>query len=191
MNNIKLTKDGRTWTRNVARKYPENWATETEVFDFLYGIVRMTKPERVLEIGTFEGDTAIAIGKALRENGVGNLITLDIKDFDQEANVKEAGLDKYVKCIKEKPDEFLAQLSDNSFDMAFIDDGHSYDDCSRDLRNCHRLVKRFGYILGHDVLMINGVNLAYSAFLDAHKAQYHNLIVASYDGIFILKKLYE
>jgi predicted O-methyltransferase YrrM len=191
MNTLKLNKYGRTWIRNQARSYPENWATEIEVFDFLYGMVRMVKPEKILEIGTFEGDTAIAMAKGLRDNNFGHLITLDIKDFNQENNIKEVGLEKYVKCIKDKPEQFLAELTNNYFDMAFIDDGHSYHEAMRDLENCHRLVKTHGYILGHDVLMVNSVNLAYTTFLDKHKAQYHNLIVSSYDGVFILKKLYD
>jgi len=190
MNTVQMKKDNRIWIRNQARNYPENWAAETEVFDFLYGFVRMIKPEKVLEIGTFEGDTAIAIAKGLRDNNMGNLVTLDVKDFGQEKNILEAGLDKYVQCIKSEPLEYLARTTDK-FDMAFIDDGHSYEECKRDLENCDKLVKVHGYILGHDVLMINGVNLAYSSFLEGHKGKYHNMIIYSYEGVFILKKLYE
>lgn len=186
----KLNKYGRTWIRNQARNYPENWATEIEVFDFLYGFVRMIKPEKILEIGTFEGDTAIAMGKALKENNFGHLTTLDIKDFGQEKVIKDAGLDLYIKCVKNDPLTYLANTPDR-FDMAFIDDGHSYNECMRDLQNCHRLVKTHGYILGHDVQMINSVGLAYSTFLDGHKGQYQNIIITSYDGVFILKKLYD
>lgn len=190
MNTIQMQRDGKVWTRNVARNYPLNWTTEVEVFDFLYGFVRMIKPEKVLEIGTFEGDTAIAIAKALRVNNFGGLTTLDTKDYGQEKNIVEAGLDKYIECIKSDPLKYLAQTN-NKFDMAFVDDGHSYEDAIRDLENCDRLVKPHGYILGHDILMINGVSLAYSSFLDKHKAKYHNLIVYSYDGVFMLKKLYD
>lgn len=190
MNTVQMKKDNRIWTRNVARNYPENWAAEIEVFDFLYGFVRMIKPEKVLEIGTFEGDTAIAIAKGLRDNNMGRLITIDIKDFGQEKNITKAGLDKYVKCIKSEPLEYLTHTPDR-FDMAFIDDGHTYEECTRDLENCDRLIKTNGYILGHDVLTINGVSLAYNSFLEKHKDKYHNLIIYSYDGVFILKKLYE
>lgn len=190
MNEVKLTKWGRTWTRNKARKYPENWATESEVFDFLYGFARMIKPENVLEIGTFEGDTAIAIAKALKANNMGRVITLDVKDFGQEENIKAEGLEQYVKCVKDNPAGFLEGLSNSYFDMAFIDDGHSYAECSRDLANCHRLIRPNGYILGHDVLMIEGVRQAYDAFISLHKDQYERLVVASYDGVFILKKIY-
>ena len=188
MNTVQMKKDNRIWIRNQARNYPENWAAETEVFDFLYGFVRMIKPEKVLEIGTFEGDTAIAIAKGLRDNNMGNLVTLDVKDFGQEKNILEAGLDKYVQCIKSEPLEYLARTTDK-FDMAFIDDGHSYEECIRDLENCHRLIKNYGYVLGHDVLTINEVSLAYSNFLERYKGQYHNLIINSYDGVFILKRI--
>jgi predicted O-methyltransferase YrrM len=186
-----MKKWGRIWTRNKARNYPENWATEIEVFDFLYGFVRMIKPEHILEIGTFEGDTAIAMAKGLKENGDGRIITLDVKDFGQEKNIEDMDLTKYVKCVKDKPTEFLDNLPDKYFDMSFIDDGHTYDECMRDLKNSHRLIKSQGYILGHDILEIQGVHLAYSLFLEKYRAQYQNLIISSYDGVFILKKLYE
>ncbi len=189
MNNMQLKKDGRIWIRNKARTYPEAWATESEVFDFLYGFVRKIKPEKILEIGTFEGDTAIAMARGLRANNFGRLVTLDIKDYGQEIIFTEASLGQYVQCVKSAPLEYLARTTEK-FDMAFIDDGHSYEECIRDLENCNRLVKPYGYILGHDVLMINGVNVAYSSFLERYKAKYHNLILYSYDGVFILKKLY-
>jgi len=189
MSDIQLKKDNRTWTRNKARTYHESWATEVEVFDFLYGFVRMIKPEKVLEIGTFEGDTAIAIAKGLQSNNFGHLTTLDIRDYGQEENIANLELNHYVQCIKSNPLEYITQTTER-FDMAFIDDGHSYEDCIRDLENCNRLIKINGYILGHDILMINGVSLAYNAFLEKYKAKYHNMIIYSYDGVFILKKLY-
>jgi predicted O-methyltransferase YrrM len=187
---FKLEKCGRTWIRNEARSYPEDWATEVEVFDFLYGFVRMVKPEKVLEIGTFEGDTALAMAKGLKENNFGHLVTLDIQDFGQEKVIADVELTSYVTCIKNDPLIYLANTQDR-FDMAFIDDGHHYDEAIRDLENCHRLVKTHGYILGHDVLMVNSINLAYTNFLDKHKDQYHKIIIDCYDGLFILKKLYD
>lgn len=188
MNTIQMKKDGKIWIRNVARNYPFNWATEVEVFDFLYGFTRMIKPEKVLEIGTFEGDTAIAIGKALKENQLGHLVTLDIKDYGQEKNIADVGLTNFITCIKENPNEYVQNLI-QEYDMIFIDDGHDYPEVIRDLENAHRLIKPLGFILGHDVLAQAGVNIAYTNFTNRYKDQYHKIIVNSYDGVFILKKI--
>lgn len=189
MNKVEIKRDGKTWTRNTARNFYSNWATENEVFDFLYGFTRMIKPEKVLEIGTFEGDTAIAIGKALKENELGHLITLDTTDYGQEKNIAELNLTNYITCIKEKPIEYIQNLI-QEYDMIFIDDGHTYADITRDLTNAHRLIKDKGFILGHDVLAIPDVNAGYTDFTNKYKDQYHKIIINSADGVFILKKIY-
>lgn len=48
-----------------------------EVGDLLYGLVRMVKPERVVETGAHVGDSAIRIAQALQANGHGHLYTCD------------------------------------------------------------------------------------------------------------------
>jgi len=51
--------------------------TENEVLDFIAGCVRALQPELVVETGTAYGSGAIAIGKALKRNGHGRLVTLE------------------------------------------------------------------------------------------------------------------
>jgi len=50
---------------------------EIEVLEFLYGLVRMIKPEYALETGAWRGYTAVTIGMALKGNGRGRLVTLE------------------------------------------------------------------------------------------------------------------
>ncbi len=63
--------------------HPEYWhtydaqATEVEVIDFAWGLVRMLQPERVVETGTSRGFLASAIGQALKKNGHGLLMTYE------------------------------------------------------------------------------------------------------------------
>ena len=56
----------------------EGRGVEQEVGALLYGLVRMTKPRICIETGTLVGDSAEWIGRALRDNGFGRLITCDI-----------------------------------------------------------------------------------------------------------------
>lgn len=51
---------------------------ELEVGEFLYGLVRLIKPIRILETGTFTGVSAMYMGAALKENKSGFLTTLEI-----------------------------------------------------------------------------------------------------------------
>lgn len=191
MNKKILTRGNKNWTQNYARNYPEIWASENETSDFLYGLIRLIKPENCLEIGTFEGDASIAIGKALKDNNLGILFTTDIKDFGQIKNIENEQLLSIVECFigtPERVNDILNHLSPKDF--IFIDDGHSYDDVTRDLKIAHNLCINGGYIVGHDVIGIDSVIKAYRDFLIKYKDQYENIILNSYAGLFILKKIY-
>ena len=58
---------------------PAQPAAEDEVADFLWALVRMLKPDHVLETGTAFGHTAERICDALERNGVGHLTTIEMK----------------------------------------------------------------------------------------------------------------
>lgn len=66
---------------------PEHWSAEDsssaegEVADLLYALIRAQKPLYVVETGTYKGRTSKVIGLALKENGVGKLDTMEIKDY--------------------------------------------------------------------------------------------------------------
>lgn len=67
----------------VAGKSAQLWSmsdgntAESEVLDFLYGLVRLVKPEHAIETGAWLGRSAVAIGSALRDNGIGHLSSLE------------------------------------------------------------------------------------------------------------------
>jgi len=54
-------------------------AAEDEVGDLLWALVRLLKPDSVLETGTAFGHTAARICDALEDNGVGTLTTIEMK----------------------------------------------------------------------------------------------------------------
>lgn len=56
----------------------DGWTAEVETLEFLYGLVRLVKPQFILETGTWHGFGATAMGRALKENGFGRLVTLEI-----------------------------------------------------------------------------------------------------------------
>ena len=184
---------GLDWKRPKAMHYSENWAVEEETADFLYGITRMVKPLNFLEIGTFEGISAGAIGQALKENGNGGkLWTIDYKDYRQEEYIKKLKLEEYVECkIGTSPEAALEmrEKAGKQFDMVFIDDGHEFEEALRDLVVSDKLIRQFGYILGHDVIECVSVNNALNSFLLEHPNEYEKVIIASYNGLFILRKL--
>ena len=79
------------------------------------------KPEKILEIGTAVGYSAICFSKYLSENG--NIDTIEREhDRVEEAknNIKNMGLEKMINIIEGDAVEILPTL-DNKYDIVFID----------------------------------------------------------------------
>lgn len=54
-------------------------ASSVATAKFLYGLVSMTRPEHVVEVGTYEGTTTAWIARALIENGRGRCTSYDVE----------------------------------------------------------------------------------------------------------------
>lgn len=71
---------------NAMCAHPEYWhsedeqATEREVIELVAALVRALQPELVVETGTYRGFMARAIGRALRENKHGRLVSLEVDE---------------------------------------------------------------------------------------------------------------
>lgn len=79
--------------------HPERWhstdafSTEDEVTALVAALVGALQPDVVVETGTFVGNTAAAIGAALKANGHGELFTVEIeRDLAEQARARCAGL---------------------------------------------------------------------------------------------------
>jgi predicted O-methyltransferase YrrM len=103
----------------------------------IYDYVRKTRPEKVIELGTLHGYSAICIGLALRDNGFGSLVCYDLwEDYEFNSTtiestretIEEYGLSSIVKL--EKGDAYTVCKEINYFDLAHIDisnDGERLD----------------------------------------------------------------
>lgn len=67
------------WGNAGAENYSafNSGGVECEVGEFLYGLVRMIKPKRILETGTHYGIGAAYMSQALKDNGFGKLTTIE------------------------------------------------------------------------------------------------------------------
>ncbi|NOZ35330.1 MAG: O-methyltransferase [Chlorobi bacterium] len=88
---------------------------------FLEFISKMLNPERILEIGTFTGYSAICLAKGLTKTGL--LYTIEIND-EKEAVInefiKKAGFTNKIKLIIGNAIEIIPELKE-IFDLIFID----------------------------------------------------------------------
>jgi len=99
----------------------DSWTAELESLEFIYALVRLVKPKNVLETGTWLGGGAVAVARALADNGRGKLVTLEI---DPECcafargRVKTYGLTERVNVIETKTLEYKP---DQEVDFLFLD----------------------------------------------------------------------
>ena len=126
------------------------------VGDLLYLLVAVTRAERILELGTATGYSAIHMARALKTPEA-RVITLE-NDPSMTAratkNFQKAGLLPWIEIITGDAQAQLPQMTD-SFDFAFLDiEKEFYADVLPDL---HRLLKPGGLLVADNV-----------AFKDAH-----------------------
>ncbi len=71
------------WEHNTRGPYQmaNDGGVELDVADFLYGLIRMLKPMRVLETGTHKGISSSYIGKALQDNHFGSGLGTTLASF--------------------------------------------------------------------------------------------------------------
>jgi glycosyltransferase involved in cell wall biosynthesis len=100
----------------------DGYTAEVEVLDFLYAFVRMTKPDRVIETGTWFGRSAIAIASALRDNGFGHLWTIEQSDEVAEIalrNVEQENLGAFITL--EVANSLEIEIGHDTYDFALFD----------------------------------------------------------------------
>jgi predicted O-methyltransferase YrrM len=110
----------------------------------------MIKPNRILEIGTYTGYSALCLAEGLTENG--KLITIDINEELEDITreyIQKAKMENLIDYVIGNAMEIIPTITDE-FDIVFIDaDKSNY--C-----NYYNLVfdkvKKGGYIIADNVL---------------------------------------
>jgi predicted O-methyltransferase YrrM len=107
--------------------HPERWrmydsmTAEVEVLDFLKTLVTTTKPELVVETGTFLGISTLHIAEGLKENGIGRVVTceLDAKVYEEaRKRFAASGLDAWIELRNESSLEIQI---DDRIDLLYCD----------------------------------------------------------------------
>jgi predicted O-methyltransferase YrrM len=107
--------------------HPERWrmydsmTAEFEILDFLKALVVATKPEMVVETGTFLGTSTLRIAEGLRENGFGRVITCenDPKVFEEaKKRFEKSGLADWIELRNESS---LEMKIEGTIDLLYCD----------------------------------------------------------------------
>lgn len=132
-------------------------AIDQQTAEFLYSIIRMTTPEVVIEIGTANGNSAIAIGQALEDNGIGKLYAIDPDKQELVLlAIKKAKLQKRIEYITDYSFNAIPSLQLKHVDFVFIDGDHSYENVVIDFNLVKNLLMPGGIIVFHDTIFHSG-----------------------------------
>jgi predicted O-methyltransferase YrrM len=164
---------------------------------FLEFISFMLKPEKILEIGTFTGYSAICLAKGLRKGG--KLYTIEINDELSSFSgsyFRKSGLEDKIIQLTGNALEIIPGL-DMTFDLVFIDaDKRDYCDYFRIVKD---KVRPGGFILADNVLwggqvVDEGTNdqqargiIEFNEMISKEKG-IENMILPLRDGIMLIRK---
>ncbi len=102
----------------------EFWNISRQTAEFISMLIKISGAERVLEIGTSNGYSALWIADALKESGVsGRLSTIEFYEKRQSIareNIEKCGLSDHVTFLQGSAREILKEL-DFVPDFVFID----------------------------------------------------------------------
>lgn len=120
------------------------WTVEGKT---LYALVRATRPQAVVEIGTLRGASANHIAEALRANGEGHLLTIDISGG---GDLIADDLRPYITQLTADGLGWLMGQADASIDLLYEDSSHGTDMCAAVGMLAKRKLAPDGWFVTHD-----------------------------------------
>ena len=119
----------------------------------LYALIRLLKPLRILEIGTYNGGSASHMAAACKKNGQGKITTVDISSHAGKYIARRYR--SIVTTLTVDANLYIPTVN-KPFDFIFEDGAHSEYQVHVVYQNLPRILNQGGFILSHDILM-NGV----------------------------------
>ncbi len=134
--------------------HPERWhmydsmTAEAEVLEFLRTMVTTTKPELVVESGTFSGISTLWIAEGLKANGRGRVITCEFDEaifLNAKARFESSGLSDWIELRNESS---LEMQIEGTIDLFFSDSDMPIRE--QEIRRFLPQINPYGIILMHD-----------------------------------------
>ena len=145
----------------------------------LYAMIRITKPNVIVETGVFEGAGSCAILLALRRNDKGVLYSLDIPS-PYLPTKKEAGW-RIPQHLRSRWNLIIGRSSDElqklliylgEIDMFLHDSEHSYENMRFEYETAWEYIIGGGLLLSHDITR----NMAFRSFAIQHSKKYYYML---------------
>lgn len=121
-------------------------STEPWTVSVLQALIRLRRPKRLLELGTFEGRTTIAMSAVMPRDAT--LCTVDIEDHWIDLQI-DARTQRYTQDAL----DFLDSSCDGDHDFVFVDDDHTFAHVKEEVDLLMGgIVSSGGLIVLHDVI---------------------------------------
>jgi predicted O-methyltransferase YrrM len=115
----------------------------------------------MIEIGSYTGESTMLFAKKFKKvisvdpfinNYDLNDIACKYMNFEDVYNFFLKNISKYsnIEHIRKTSDDAISDLEPIKFDLVYIDGLHTYEQVKRDIENYLPLIKKGGYISGHD-----------------------------------------
>ncbi len=134
--------------------HPERWSmydsmtAEVEVLEFLRTLVTTTKPNLVVETGTFLGVSTLVIAEALRMNGFGRIVSCEYDPKVFAAAKEKIDASELRDLIDLRNESSLEMQVDGTIDLFFSDSDMPIRE--QEVRRYLPQISPFGLILMHD-----------------------------------------
>lgn len=125
-------------------------SVECEVGEFLYAMVRVLKPEHILETGTYKGISAAYMAQGLFDNKFGEITTIEYnRDFIEEAKSLwvKLGLSNFITPIQGLSYSF--DPKNTVYDLLLLDSEPEIR--FREFERFYPFLKEGGYAFIHDL----------------------------------------
>ena len=126
----------------------DSMTAEVEVLEFLRTLVTTTKPNLVVETGTFMGVSTLWIAEALRLNGFGRIVSCEYDPKVFEAARQKIEASAFRDLIELRNESSLEMKVEGSIDLFFSDSDMPIRE--QEVRRYLPQISPFGLILMHD-----------------------------------------
>jgi hypothetical protein len=142
--------------------------TWLEHIPFAYDLVQSVRPELVVELGTYYGESYFAFCQAVQDAGLAcECRAVDTWSGDAHSGYYEDAVfaevdahnfqhySRFSRLIRARFDDTVSDFQDQSISILHIDGLHTYDAVSRDFKLWQPKVRRGGIVLFHDIVERN------------------------------------
>ena len=124
------------------------WSTPLADVAMLLKLAACTKPQRLMEVGSFRGYTALCL--AQHTSLEAQIVTVDQYPDHGEAYRHSSYARKIERRVGKTSSELFANDKPGSYDLIFLDADHSYAGVKHDTELLLPLVAPDGYLVWHD-----------------------------------------